>query len=95
MLYEVITEYDRLCSTLYHKPRLPRDLPWVIFNTLNWQLEFHGIEYLKDKKGRTRFMYLNAGDTYAASLFYSYDTKAVRLSSIGDIVEHNRAFPGA
>ena len=58
--------------------------------------ECHGVEYLRAKKDRYSFSqsfgvdYVNAGDMYAATVFYDYTTGRYRLGCLGDFLESPR-----
>jgi hypothetical protein len=46
-----------------------------------------GVESLP---GYPHLLYCNAGDTYTPTLVFNHETGAVRITSIGDIVERQR-----
>ena len=53
-----------------------------LFYCLNECLRFHGVEYIG------KALYLNAGETYASTLFF--DGKSVFVSTFGDYVERRK-----
>ncbi len=70
----------------YHQPRrLAR-----IMACLNELLEMHGAEAIRSTSGQIVAEYLNAGDTYSATLIFNHKTEAFQLSTMGDFVERNQ-----
>lgn len=63
----------------------------MVLHAIDCVLETCGVECLntedQDYLGPPTFSYLNAGDTYAPTLFYSSDKEALFISSYGDVVE--------
>lgn len=62
--------------------------PDHVMSKLNKLLDFHGVEAFPSQKfPHPDFLYLNSGDTYNATLIYSYDEDKYFVSTFGDIVE--------
>jgi len=62
--------------------------PNDVMDELNELLDMHGVEAFPSQKlPHPDFLYLNSGDTYNATLVYSYDENKYFVSTYGDIVE--------
>lgn len=63
--------------------------PNDVMDALNELLDMHGVEAFPSQKlSGPDFLYLNSGDTYNATLVYSYDDNKYFVSTFGDIVEN-------
>ena len=62
--------------------------PNDVMDELNELLDMHGVEAFPSQKlPHPDFLYLNSGDTYNATLVYSYGENKYFVSTFGDIVE--------
>ena len=68
---------DHLNSFLDHYP------PWS-----------YGVENIREERdpysGEVLYSYVNRGDTYTATVFFCHTKKKFFVSTLGDIVEHDR-----
>lgn len=59
----------------------------AVLDKLNPLLETFGVERIADADDRLRFVYLNTGDTYTATIGFYVPTRSWRVTSWGDVVE--------
>ena len=61
--------------------------PNHVMDELNELLDMHGVEAFPPNAMHPKGLYLNSGDTYNATLVYSYDDDKYFVSTYGDLVE--------
>lgn len=61
--------------------------PDLVMRKLNGILDTHGVEAIPPSGMDTKYLYLNTGDTYNATVLYSYDEDKYFVSDWGTVVE--------
>jgi len=84
--FDVVLVTWEIMSKMYHRP----DSTYVALLAMDDIMHTYGIETIPgdlDFDESPDYEYLNAGDTYAATLIYNIRTDTLRISTIGDILE--------
>jgi hypothetical protein len=84
---EKYASVQKILSNSYHTPW------WIdqVMEALDEIAGTFGVEYLVEQgREAARYLYLNTGDTYAATIIFDCRDKTIRISCVGDVVEHNR-----
>lgn len=86
--YKSVQDWLRQC---FHEP----DYVEQLLVALNEVCDTCGVEYLGREnpdtyRERPKFAFLNTGDMYASTLFYSYENDSFYISSEGDLAERHR-----